>query len=238
MNVRILKALQTGGCAALIEGRDWGVWRKRDLRMRPVGKLDVGDVQALRASGKLKLLGSGAVEKLVWSGARGDLNITPPSAEALLKDERLEHSGAALLDRVIASYDDERMQRRIAQAATDYAEDFERSASGGRISGMNWSAITAGVRIEGGKPKDRHASSLTEIGASERMVKIADTLGAFKQKFLHRLVIERATRHAVAQSLSLSVARAETCAASVLEELADVYDQSIKRPERAMMRSV
>lgn len=237
MKQRLLRALQNGGCIAQIRGRDWGVWRQHDLRGRAIGVLDLSEVEALRVSGELKQLGSGEPQKLIWSGGFDVVAAVSPSAGAILVVSEQKNSGAALLDRVVAEIEDERQQRRIAQAAIDYAEDIERSFTGG-ASGMNWSAISAGVRIEGGKSRDHYGTTQNAARASERLARVSENLGAYKQRFLHVLVVDRVTRHAAGRLFSMPVAHAETTARDVLVELADIYDCDVKRPERAQRRFV
>ncbi len=234
MSARLIRALQRGGCAAEASDTHWSVWRASDRRGRAIGELSTADVELLRLNGDLSLLGGTDDGRLVWTGRVDSLAGRAISAMALVKEpEGKKHHARPLLHRILAGRASPSERRSLARAARDFAEDVECSENSYSTRGMNWNAISAGTRIDGGQQGAPNQRAGYATDAAIRMQRLNRHLTGEDMRFLWRLIIERDTRYAIAQWLSVSPSQSEVRGRRVLRDLAASYETKIKRPERA-----
>ncbi len=234
MSARLIRALQRGGCAAEASETHWSVWRASDRRGRAIGTLSVADVELLRLNGDLSLLGGTDDGRLVWTGRVDSLAGRAISAMALIKEPEVQkHHARPLLHRILDGRASPNERRSLAQAARDFAEDVECAENSYSARGMNWNAISAGTRIDGGRQGAPNQRAGYAADAAIRMRTLTHHLPGEDLKFLWRLIIDRETRYAIAQWLAVSPSQSEVRGRRVLRDLAAVYDTQVKRPAQA-----
>ncbi len=235
MTAKLIRALQRGGCTAPANGGDWKVWRTHDQRTRAIGVLSSSDVAAMRARGDLSLSGEGEGELLTWSGEICQPAQRSVSPAALMMQKVEYQAQRSLLHRILDDCSEPAERCRLARAATDFAEDVERAQTSGRASGMNWQALATGTRIQGGRGAGHGGWTGHAASAAQRLdALLHGQLGAQNFRLLEKLVIEAATRNAIARWRAWSPKQAERSACAALHQLADAYDACVRRPERAM----
>lgn len=239
MSARLLRALSAGGCTAKTRSGDWAVWRNRDRRGREIGLLMADEVEQLQMAGHLKPLGMFEDGRLVWCGPDMDMSSGKCSPEALLRDDRTANRRLSLAQRLIARCKDPRVRQRMRLAMQDYGEDVERALTRSGAGGMNWQAIRAGTAIQGG-PGHRGASRRRAFvfDAVQRLEQIETSLGPDRLRLLDKIIIEGASRSAIAGWLVMKPAQCERHCLKVIGQLADAYDQLTRRPGRAVRRPV
>lgn len=234
MNARLIRALQRGGCAVEAGEAQWSIWRASDRRGRAIGTLSAADVELLRLNGDLSLLGGTDDGRLVWTGQVDSLAGRAISAMALIKEpEGKRHHARPLLHRILAVRASPNERRSLARAARDFAEDVECSENSYSARGMNWNAVSAGTRIDGGRQGAPNQRAGYAADAAIRMRRLNRHLSGEDMRFLRRLIIGRDTRYAIAQWLAVSPSQSEVRGRRVLRDLAAIYNTKIKRPARA-----
>jgi hypothetical protein len=233
MKDRFLRALYKGGCVAAISEKVWGVWRSHDLRSREIGRVTNDDVQVLRLNGHLKMLGHEAPQRLIWSGPTLALCHVAPSAEAALEPVVADMRGAALLERIVISIEDKRLQEQLLSAAMAYAADIEAAMLPATSAGMNWAAIAAGTRIDGGRSGGTDEGQVASIQASRRIDALRQALSPQTRLVLQALIIDRVSRTAFGRRFAVGDKAGEAKALAALRRLDEAYDNEVRRPERA-----
>jgi len=235
VTAKLIRALQRGGCTAQTDGGDWKVWRRHDQRTRAIGVLPPADVAAMRARGDLSLSGEGEGEWLIWSGESCQPAQRLVSPAALMMQTVEYQACRSLLHRILDDCSEPAERHRLARAASDFAEDIERAQTSGRASGMNWQALATGTRIQGGRGAGHGGRVGHAASAAQRLAALLHKqLGVQNFRLLEKLVVEAATRNAIACWRDWSPKQAEGSARAALCQLADAYDACVRRPERAM----
>ena len=230
---RMQRLLRAGAHLYARSDGQWDLYRCSDRRRRRVGVLGPERVEALRAGGEVLRQSIEPPECLVWSrrpretGAmvpplpgRPDGGTTPSQDSGRVSQ--------SLLARVLASEPREIRRRRLAVAALNWRQDIEAVQSLGLSSGMNWTAIQAGTRIDGGGYS--FGGFAGQTSAQDRLRAIERQLSRDERRLLNLLIIKGWTRHAVARSTGLSDRRAEQEAAKVLCRIADLFEKDVRRP--------
>ncbi|MDJ0922619.1 MAG: hypothetical protein QNI84_15935 [Henriciella sp.] len=235
MSGRLLRVLQRGGCAAKTSQGDYEVWRKRDLRSRAIGRISGAEIEALRVKGALAVLPLGERQVLVWSGPAYVPALSAGSPDALItKPDPSQRRTVSLLQRVLNRYEQKPEQTRLAEAAFNFRADLELASYGSDVSGMNWRALSAGTRIDGGQSSGER-SHWRLIRAVRRLDALQEALGVDRFRLLSRLIVDQFTRNAMASFLQSTPNKAEQSAHDALRLLADLYDHKVKRPDRVRL---
>lgn len=237
MKERFLRALYRGGCVAPVSGQNWGVWRGQDLRQRSIGQVSDEEVVHLQICGHLRELGLDEQSRLVWSGPQTELGSVVPNADILGECEAQALNGASLLERVVLGVSSKREQERLIRAATDYQSDYEQFYRASSFGGMNWNAIIAGTRVDGGMVGAGERRRDFANTAKQRKEKLRDLLGEIAEAKLKSIIIDRVSRTAFCRQYSMSSTSSEIKGLALLTALADAYDRRVKRPERAVRQS-
>ncbi len=231
MSARLIRALQRGGCVVETSDKHWSVWRASDRRGRAIGELPAADIDLLRLKGDLSLLGGTDDGRLVWTGRVESLAGRAISAMALTKEtDAQKRHVRPLLHRILDGRASPNERRSLARAARDFAEDVACSETDYSSRGMNWNAISAGTRIDGGRDGAQSQRASYAADAVIRMRKLNRHLTSEDLRFLWRLVIDRDTRYAIAQWLAVSPSQSEVRGRRVLRDLAAFYDTKVKQP--------
>ena len=237
MSAQLIRALQRGGCAVQFTNHDWKVWRRPDRRGQAVGVLAAADIEMLRLQGDLAIAGGYEDGRLIWSGTVAPLPVGKRSSAALFEHEcKPVKQCQPLLYRLLVAIPNPVENSRLAQAARDFAEDIERSQTSGRASGMNWQVLVTGTRIQGGTARTGGGRAAYAASSALRLEKLFALLGAQDFRLLERLVVETATRNAIARWRGMRPHEVQARALAVLRQLASAYDNRIKQPKRARMQ--
>lgn len=232
---RLIRALQKGGCASRTAEGGYQVWRRRDLRGRSVGQLSGSDIAALRVKGALSVLSLDNRRVLIWSGPAYTPTEASGSPSVLLSDTTgpIERQ-VSLLQRVFDHFEGEAEQSRIARAAYDFRADFDLSNRGDSIGGMNWRALSAGTRIDGGRQVALSGQKYS-ARAGYRMNLLQDRLGIAAYRLLMVMIVDEVTRNAAGRRLHMKPETAEARAKTAIVALADAYDHAVRRPDRSTL---
>lgn len=237
MSARLIRALQKGGCAAKTPDGSFHIWRSRDLRNRPVGVMRGAEIEALRVRGALSVLDLGERKVLAWTGEAYAYTAETGSADALTAIEsRVGQGAVSLLQRMLNRHEGRREKSRLAEAAFDFRADCELASRTTGIGGMNWQALSAGTRIDGGAPRDNHRPRQSDE-AARRLNRLQDQMGGEHFRILDRVIVEEVTRNALAVQLGLTPGEAEARAYTAFYALADLYDLAIRKPDRLRLSS-
>ena len=146
------------------------------------------------------------------------------AAQALIGDVERRCRPQSLLQRVLSQVSEEAQRRRLRQVAQDFAGDFERAQTSGAASGMNWQALAAGTRIDGGPVRDQSARIGYAGQAAARVAVVMERFDADAYRFLARMVVYRETRYAIVKWRGLRPAEVEHEGLRILRKLARLYD--------------
>lgn len=123
---------------------------------------------------------------LVWTGPAYMPPTTSGAPDALMHTAEAEAPGhVSLLQRVLKRLEDTVQQTRVAEAAFDFRADCELASQSAGVSGMNWTALSAGTRIDGGAPGDRMGTN-PSTRAARRLDQLQDRLGGDTFRVLGR----------------------------------------------------
>ncbi len=179
MSARLIRALQRGGSLARAKPEGWGVWRSRDLRGRQIGSLPDQLVANMLAEGQLKPLGGEHTECLVWAGPMASIPMMPAGGVTLThkKDGAAAAGRQSLLARLLDTCTCEDRRMRLARAVRLFRDDMEMAQAQGLTGGMNWQALEAGQRIDGGRAQTVRAvggsTSSKRVGGLTRLLLIS-----------------------------------------------------------------
>lgn len=230
---RLQRLLRSGAHLFARPDGDWDLYRSADRRRRSVCILPAETVDGLLGQGDLLQLPGQSIACLVWSrrahpdNASAPLPTKPINAALDGKDQR----GGSLLIRVLEGEQNPITRRRLAVAAMSWREDHEALQTEGVRSGMNWEAIFAGTRIQGGGTPQTLFSR--QSGVRARLQAIQAGLGDRDRVVLRKMIIAGGTRHAVAKSMGLPDRQTERLASQALHRLANLYENSVRRPGQA-----
>lgn len=224
MKPRVLRALARGGCVGRRPNGDWSVWRSTDRRGAVIADMDAANVEELLLSGDLKPMGDDEDAALIWCGAALPAADIGASAQALIGDVERRSRPQSLLQRVLSQVSEESQRRRLRQVAQDFAGDFERAQTSGAASGMNWQALAAGTRIDGGPVRDQSARIGYAGQAAARVAAVMERFDRDTFRFLERMVVYRETRYAIVKWRGLRSAEVEHEGLRILRKLARLYD--------------
>ena len=217
---RVLRALQRGGFAARSGAGAWTVWRGRDRRFRPVGELAANEADRLLVAGSLAPSPDpdGAGERRVWVGKVADS--ATPSAEAV-KDAASRHAPRTMLERIILAEKSDERRERLVRSARQFIEDMNLAHRSG-LATLNWHAVMAGTRIDGGKPRDWQGDRLAR-SAKSRLAIIETEMGARGSRLLLGLLIRDMHRAGMAREMGLGLREIDTEARKALVRLSLIY---------------
>jgi len=215
---RLERALAKGAVIRLCEGI-WKVYRGDDARRRAVGELQDGDIDKLRAAGRVVSYGAG------WRGVERDwadpvLAVRPrPIPRAAPRGRGAPHLAIAL-----QLCDDEVASRRLAAAAMRFLEDVAASERGQVVS-MNWDLTPSGRRRGAGRgPSGQGAEALQ---ARRSLIALEQALPAAHWQLLQRALVQGMSLGHLAVSLSIAPREMAEAVNGALVQLADAYDQVV-----------
>jgi hypothetical protein len=232
MRPRLLRALARGGCVAQRTNGQWSVWRSIDRRGAIIGDVEAHDIDSYMLSGALKPLGGDADAALIWCGGVPDMTQAQPSSQALLNDAGKSYQAQSLLMRLLCRVDDVERRQRLRNAALAFEGDVERSLSYGGASGMNWQALAAGTRIDGGTARESGGRIGHAGRAASRLSLITAHMNADVFRLLERMIVQRETRYALAKWRGARPVDIEREALTGLRQLARLYDTALSPVSR------
>jgi len=199
---RLIRALQRGGSLRKDGRGGWQVWRGKDTRTRPIGTLTAAEVDVLWAEGCLGKLGEFHPARLVWKGDGQSGSSALPSSEILEERSSKPRTSdqKSLISRVIGAIPDDETRSILSFHVGEILNDLDLSAAYGAPSGMNWSAIMSGTRIEqsGGK-SDPSYFRFESARASARLGALRQALSSDEAVLFQLVFCERASRYRVQQ---------------------------------------
>lgn len=228
---RLMRVFERGGAAFLNRNGSFDVRRSTDARSGVIGVLDAADLTGLKRQGYLKRFGEIEPPRYIWSGRRW-------TAETLSKasvDGFLRHDAAlptSLAEQVLASLADPDERERLNRSARYFCDDFRWVDQGVRISGMNWSALALGGRIEGGLAgEDSRADPLYKVAAERRLKHIEKQLSRRGYRQLTMLLVDKTLPKRFAANYGMRSHEAPVRTVDLLRRLSWVYEKELKPPE-------
>lgn len=229
MNRRLLRALERGGVAAPIASDRWGVWRGRDRRTRMIGVLSGAEIDVLRVRDVLHPLGDTNPPLFICTrkcSEPGRVNPDSTALRAVLPDP-----SGPFVELVIARCSQPALRSLTRSTVQDYRRDVECAMRSPGISGMNWSALSLGGKVDGGRWSQNRRPSRLSTDARKVVDKLHRHLEPDDVDLLHRLTILEQTRSELSKRICLRPSLMEQRAFAGLRRLEEAYRRWVRRED-------
>jgi len=223
---KLERALRGGGMAERVRNQGYRVWRCRNRQRRSVGMLPLQTGDALRAEGKIRLR-SGETQLYEWSVKPAQTPRVLNTVEVLYERDR--KAPRNFLDRAIEAGKDSRERKRLAAVAREISSDFDQLSNPQSLT-MNWDQLALGrvdeTRVERTRPRS-HRSGV----ALKRLQMLSDNIGNEAWSLLTWTFVGELSCREIARRLNKSAPQAVVCLTRTLREVADIYDNNLRRRE-------
>lgn len=226
MSGRLIRALQSGGMAVQVRDDLWGVWRGRDRRTRKIGELSAPEIDLLRLRGSLAPVAETEPQILIWIGPMTAGENPKPGTTALQSIH--PPKDGPLIELIISNRKHDGLRELIRSTAMSYRQDVEAAAGGHQISGMNWTDLALGGRIQGGPARGSRLPNRAAVEARARLRAVERELSIDEVDCLDRLVLARHSRRKLAHRCAIRPSLMESHALAVMRKLAEIYARKIK----------
>ncbi|MEO0816978.1 MAG: DUF6456 domain-containing protein [Pseudomonadota bacterium] len=195
--------------------------RKDDLRGAAIGVLPKATFLSLFEAQDLKEVRTG---HFVWAGARMPAGRRPAKTPDLRPQSAIRRRTA--LESVLETIDDTHVRSLVSAAASRFAGDMERSASGQRVT-QNWDVSLHVDGVSSGRGGGRMESA---VAAQRRLDQVHAALNSVQFTNLIRLITQERSLASLAQMNKTSVPAVRMKLSEALLALSEAYKLSVSPP--------